>query len=88
MNMTAAELRQARAELGVTGEQLARALDVDVRTFRGWEGGARQGRPAPVPGSIAILVRLALKFANVRRELGIPNNGAQTGRKGREAATG
>ena len=69
--MTPDELRQARAALGLTGLELANALDVSDRTVRAWESGTRDGKPSPIPQSIAVLVRLALKYASVRRELGI-----------------
>jgi hypothetical protein len=41
---------------------------------RGWEAGRRDrnSEPVVVPRPIAVLVRLALKHASVRRELGIP----------------
>jgi DNA-binding transcriptional regulator YiaG len=69
--MTSAEFKQAHAELGLTGVEIARALDVTDRTVRAWEAGMRDGKPAPIPKAIAVLVRLALRHANVRRELGI-----------------
>lgn len=69
--MTPEEFRQARAELGLTGVQFARAFDVADRTVRAWEAGMRDGKPAPIPRPIAVLVRLALKMPSVRRELGI-----------------
>lgn len=78
--MTPDELRQARAALGLTGLELANVLDVSDRTVRAWESGARDGKPSPIPQSIAVLVRLALKYASVRRELGI--NAAENHRKG------
>jgi hypothetical protein len=42
---------------------------------RGWEAGRRDrnSEPVVVPRPIAVLVRLALKHASVRRELGIPS---------------
>ena len=74
--MTPEELRAARAAFGLTGAEFAQAFDVTARTVRGWEAGHRDGKPSPVPRPIAVLVRLALKHASVRRELGIPS--AQT----------
>ena len=70
--MTPEELRAARAAFGLTGAEFAQVFDVSDRTVRGWEAGQRDGNPAPVPRPIAVLVRLALKHASVRRELGIP----------------
>jgi DNA-binding transcriptional regulator YiaG len=66
--MTAAELRKARAELGLTGEELGRVLLVTGRAVRAWE---RDDKPTRIPGAVAILVRMALKNPTVRRELGI-----------------
>ena len=78
--MTPDELKQARAALGLTGEQLARVFDVHMRTVRAWEAGVRDGKPYPIPLSVAVLVRLALKNASVRRELGIPSRPEPPGR--------
>ena len=69
--MTREEFKQARAALGLTGAEFAAAFDVGPRTVRGWETGARNGKPALVPRPVAVLVRLALKSPSVRRELGI-----------------
>lgn len=69
--MTGAEFQAARRKLGVTGAELASALDVSVRTLRGWEAGVRAGRKVEVPRVVAILVRRALKDASFRRELGL-----------------
>ena len=69
--MTPAQLRQARRELGISGGELGIALDVSDRTVRAWESGQRDGKPCPIPRSMAVLVRLALINASVRRELGI-----------------
>jgi DNA-binding transcriptional regulator YiaG len=66
--MTPEELRQAREALGLTAVQFAAAFDVNERTLRSWEKGEKRG---PVPRTVAVLVRLALKHAFVRRELGI-----------------
>jgi transcriptional regulator with XRE-family HTH domain len=71
--MTPDELKRARAALGLTGEELARVFDVHIRTVRAWQAGARDGKPYPIPRSVAVLVRLALKNSSVRRELGIPS---------------
>ena len=75
--MTPGELKEARNTLGLTLVEFARAFDVNDRTVRGWENGARNGgKPTPVPRPIAVLVRLALKNASVRRELGIASTKA------------
>jgi DNA-binding XRE family transcriptional regulator len=65
------ELRQARLTLGLTAVEFARVFDVNERTLRSWEYGVVKGKPSPIPRPIAVLVRLALKYATVRRELGI-----------------
>jgi DNA-binding XRE family transcriptional regulator len=69
--VTPDELRQARATLGLTAVEFARVFDVNERTLRSWEYGVVHGKPSPIPRPIALLVRLALKYASVRRELGI-----------------
>lgn len=69
--MTPEELKQARAALDLTGDELAAALGMSGRTVRAWEAGQRDGKPAPIPQAIAVLLRLALKSSSVRRELGI-----------------
>ena len=70
--MTAAELQQARKRLGVSGAEFAKAFDVHERTLRSWEGALHNnGRLVPVPKAVAILTRLALKNASIRRELGL-----------------
>jgi DNA-binding transcriptional regulator YiaG len=74
VDMSPEEFRAARAAFGLTGAEFAKAFDVSARTVRGWEAGYRDGRPSPIPRTVAILVRLALKHASVRRELGIPPN--------------
>jgi DNA-binding transcriptional regulator YiaG len=91
--MTPGQLRQARARLGLTGAALGALLGVDGRTVRAWEAGNRDGRPAPVPVPVELLLRLALKYASVRKELGIgPSTGSghgdETRKTGRPAATG
>jgi transcriptional regulator with XRE-family HTH domain len=72
--MTKDELHVARKALGLTQAEFANAFDVDIRTVKAWEAGHRDGKPSPVPRLVDILVRLALKHASVRRELGIPPN--------------
>ena len=54
--MTAAELKAARRDLGLSARGLALALQVsDGRTIRRWEAGEN-----PVPGPVAVAVRLML----------------------------
>ena len=72
--MTGEDLSAARKAFGLSGAEFARVFDVSERTVRGWEAGRdRNSEPVVVPRPIAVLVRLALKHASVRRELGIPS---------------
>lgn len=53
--MTPAEFRAARAALGMTQAELARALELTVRTIKGYERGAwDDSRPAPIPRTVAL----------------------------------
>ena len=47
--MTPAEFKQARHTLGLTVAEVARIMDVDPRTVRGWEApaGSRSRDPSP-----------------------------------------
>ena len=69
--MTPEELRAARAKLGLTQAEFAKAFQVDIRTVGGFEQGARNGRPSTIPPPLALLVRFALRHPMIRRELGI-----------------
>ena len=70
--MTGDELKAARERLGLSAQGFADAFGVsDGRTVRGWESGERNGRPAPVPATVALLTRLALHFDEVRKFLKI-----------------
>lgn len=63
--MTRAELKSARATLGLTAEGFARLVRVSGgRTVRRWERG-----DIPVPGSISALTELAMRFPAVREFL-------------------
>jgi transcriptional regulator with XRE-family HTH domain len=75
VHMTGEELSAARKAFGLSGAEFARVFDVSERTVRGWEAGRRDrnSEPVVVPRPIVVLVRLALKHASVRRELGIPS---------------
>jgi DNA-binding transcriptional regulator YiaG len=73
IDMTREKLRTAREALGLTQAEFAQAFDVNIRTVKAWEAGHHNDKPVPVPRLVAILVRLALKHASVRRELGIPS---------------
>ena len=76
--MTGPELQQLRKRLGVTGAEFAKAFEVHERTLRSWEGSIHKGRLVPVPRAVAILTRLALKDASVRRELGLTKTNSRS----------
>lgn len=67
--MTPEELTQARAKLGLTARAFAPIFGVTDRTVRAWENGDSNARE--IPRAIALLVKLAVKYPAVRRELGI-----------------
>jgi transcriptional regulator with XRE-family HTH domain len=65
--MTADELKAARHSLGLSAEAFARAFGIaSGRTVRGWESGERNGKAAPVPDPVALLVQLALALPAAR----------------------
>ena len=53
--MQPAELRAARASLGMTQSELAAALEVDLRTVQKWEGAERA-----IPGPARVALRFML----------------------------
>lgn len=55
--LTPAEVRAARAELGWTRPQLARVLGVSFQAVRHWEEGRR-----PCRGPAAVLIGIALRL--------------------------
>jgi DNA-binding XRE family transcriptional regulator len=69
--MTPDEIKSARATFDLTQEEFAKAFLVSKRAVGGWETGHRNGKPHAVPEPVACLIKLALKYDNVRRELGI-----------------
>jgi DNA-binding XRE family transcriptional regulator len=74
--MSTAELRAARAELGLTGGEFAKAFGVTERTVRRWEGGIynfgpKKGEASPIPLAVAILTRAALAIPSIRIALGV-----------------
>lgn len=69
--MTPEELRQAREALGLTQQQLTDLLKASLRSVKGWEAGELARRANGVPHPVALLLRLAVKYPQVRRELGI-----------------
>lgn len=64
--MHPASLTAAREVLGLTQADLARILDVNVRTPSRWETGA-----TPIPTVVSKLIVAALMSQDVRRMLGI-----------------
>lgn len=79
--MSPDEFKQAREALGLKRSQFARLFQTTDRTVRAWENdGDTKWRE--IPFAVATLVKLAVKFPMVRRELGI-----QSARpKGKQAA--
>jgi DNA-binding XRE family transcriptional regulator len=80
--LTADEFRQAREALGLKGLDFARIFHVTDRTVRAWESDT----PTKwrIPFATAMLIKLAVKFPQVRRELGIVAKKAAN--KGQSAA--
>lgn len=71
-SMTPAELTAAREALGLKRIELARLFETTDRTVRAWENGeGADTKWRPIPFAVAMLMRLAVKSAMVRRELGI-----------------
>jgi DNA-binding XRE family transcriptional regulator len=66
MPMKPKELKAARATFGLTHADFASVLAVNESTLRRWERAIH-----PVPEPIANLVRLAVQYDPVRRQLGI-----------------
>ena len=48
--MTPDELKAARATLGLTQHEFAKAFEVSPRAVGGWEQGMRNGRAHAIPG--------------------------------------
>jgi transcriptional regulator with XRE-family HTH domain len=71
--LTGLELKRARQALGLTGAQFAKAFDVHETTLWRWENGRirHNGKPTPVPETIAKLVEAALASPKMRRRLNI-----------------
>lgn len=63
--MTPADLRTARAALGLSAERFARVVGVaSGRTVRRWEAGGQD-----IPGPVIVLVGLLLDLPAVRKRL-------------------
>ena len=54
--MTPAQLKSARASLGLTQTQLATVLQINKRTLAGWELGTRNGKPQQIPTIAALAI--------------------------------
>ena len=68
--MTGAELKAARETLGLTGEAFARLFGIpNARALRAMETGRRNGAPAYVPETLALLVCASIKLPDVREFL-------------------
>jgi DNA-binding transcriptional regulator YiaG len=74
--MTPAELTEAREALGLRSIDFARTFQISDRTLRAWEAGAPRWR---IPFATATLIKLAVKFPQVRRALGIAKKAADKG---------
>jgi hypothetical protein len=63
-------LKTARKSLGLSAEGFARAIDASSgRAVQAWETGGRHGRPAPIPGPVALLIEFSLEIPAVRVRL-------------------
>lgn len=81
--MTPAELTEARQALGLRRIELARLFETTDRTVRAWENDVdTDTKWRPIPFAVAMLIKLAVKYPKVRRELGIK------ARKGEQAPAG
>lgn len=66
--MSPDQFRDARYRLGLSQADFADLFGIaSDRTVRRWEEGEKD-----IPGPVVILVELALKYADVRRHLGLP----------------
>lgn len=59
--MTTADLKSARASLGLSQPQLAAAIGHPVASVRNWEQGRRR-----IPGSVDVLVKMLLEQSFVK----------------------
>ena len=74
--MTPSEFTEARQALGLKRSELARLFETTDRTVRAWENDADTKWRA-IPFAVAMLLRLAVKYPKVRRELGIKGQQAK-----------
>ena len=64
--MTPSEMKEARRKLGLSASQFATAFGIHTRTVFGWEN-----ERFAIPRVASLLVTLAVRHKNVRRDLGI-----------------
>ena len=70
--MTPQELTDAREALGLKRTELARLFETTDRTVRAWENDSDSDTKwREIPFAVAMLIKLAVKYPKVRRELGI-----------------
>jgi len=79
INMTAAEVRAIRAELGLTQAQLGDALGVDGRAVRRWETEPGKSSAQPVPEPMARILRLARRTPGLIQNLAAMADGKDAG---------
>ena len=73
--MTPKTLKAARAALGLTQAEFAKAFQISQRAIGGWEQGERNEHAHAIPARVALLVRFVLNHPMIRRELGIRSSG-------------
>ena len=64
--MTPADIKSARAALGLSARGFARLLGVEIRTVFRWESGG-----ASIPGPVAVLVTAIMSSEDVRKHFGV-----------------
>ena len=70
--MTPEEFTAARQALGLKRIELARLFETTDRTVRAWENDvSTDTKWRAIPFAVAMLIKLAVKYPKVRRELGI-----------------
>lgn len=69
INMTPAEVREIRAELGLTQAELGAAIGVDGRAVRRWESEPGKSSAQPIPEAMARILRLARKTPSLIKRL-------------------
>ena len=71
--MTPEQFKKARLKLGLSQAELARAFNLGAdRIVRRWEEGEKE-----LPGTVILLMEIAVEFPEIRRWLGIDDNDRQ-----------